>query len=126
MVSITAAIASVEFSKEFGRDAYFDSRVFNIPKDDVANYFLWRQLDAIRNGIQAAGNANFSPTQLHKLNTTKIKEKLLKEKNIDYVKDTPMKYQRGFCVIRGEKNNWETDFNIPIFSENPNYINRYL
>ena len=42
----------------------FDSRVFNIPKEDVVNYFVWRQQDAVRNSIQSAGQANFSHKQL--------------------------------------------------------------
>lgn len=31
--------------------ANFDSRVFNIPKEEVANYFLARQKDAVKNSI---------------------------------------------------------------------------
>lgn len=31
--------------------AMFDARVFNIPREEVTNYFYWRQLDASRNSI---------------------------------------------------------------------------
>ena len=34
--------------------AIFDARAFNIPKEDVTNYFIWRQKDATRNSIQSA------------------------------------------------------------------------
>lgn len=39
--------------------AMFDSRCFNIPKEEVTNYFYWRQLDATRNSIQMVGQAIF-------------------------------------------------------------------
>ena len=38
----------------------FDSRCFNLSKDEVANYFFWRQQDCIRNSIQMVAQANFS------------------------------------------------------------------
>ena len=53
MVSISAAVASVTFSNSFHKHpAYFDSRAFNISREEVVNYFIWRQLDWIRNSIQ--------------------------------------------------------------------------
>ncbi len=42
----------------------FDSRVFNLPKEEVVNNFYWRQLDASRNSIQMVGQANFSHKEL--------------------------------------------------------------
>lgn len=45
--------------------AQFDARAFNIPLDDVANYFLWRAKDWRRNSIQMLAQAHFSPKQLH-------------------------------------------------------------
>lgn len=35
--------------------AMFDARCFNIPKEEVINLLYWRQLDAVRNSIQAFG-----------------------------------------------------------------------
>ena len=43
----------------------FDSRCFNIPKEEVTNLIYWRQLDASRNSIQMVGHANFSQKQMH-------------------------------------------------------------
>lgn len=45
MVSVSASMASVIFSSLWHRHGYFDSRVFNIPKEEICNYFIWRQLD---------------------------------------------------------------------------------
>jgi len=36
-------------------NAMFDSRVYNIPKEEVCNAFIWRQQDATRNAIQMVG-----------------------------------------------------------------------
>ena len=72
ITSISSAIASVEFSSIFGKKAYFDSRAFNIPREEVCNYFIWRQKDAIRNSILSLGQKYFSHNQLYKLNCNKI------------------------------------------------------
>lgn len=63
--------------------AMFDSRVFSLPKEEVVNYFIWRQQDAIRNSIQMVGRANFSNKQLNKKSCTEIQDMLLQEKGIN-------------------------------------------
>lgn len=45
--------------------ANFDSRVFSIPKDDVANYFLARQLDAEKNSVAMLAQSLYSHKELH-------------------------------------------------------------
>jgi len=52
-----------KYAKRFNT-AMFDSRVYNIPKEEVCNAFIWRQQDATRNAIQMVGQANFSHKQL--------------------------------------------------------------
>ena len=55
IISITASVASVAFSQYMSEllkkriTAHFDSRAFIIPPNEIENYFIWRQLDAIRN-----------------------------------------------------------------------------
>lgn len=56
--------------------ATFDARVFSVPERDVANYFVWRQQDAIRNAIASLGQAHFSAKELHGKSTEDIKEML--------------------------------------------------
>ena len=70
MTSISASIASVEFSKHYEKSVYFDSRVFNIPKEEVINYFRWRYLDWLRNSIQMLAQSLYYHKELHKKNTT--------------------------------------------------------
>lgn len=121
--------------KKFDR-ANFDARAFNIPKSEVCNYFIWRQQDAIRNSVEAVGQANFSHKELHGKSCQAIKEMLLEKKNLNWNYILTC-YQRGVCVkkvetadiINGNKvlrSKWETDFEIPIFSENRNYIEDLL
>lgn len=73
--SVSASIATAEFNKvqienkwkkqsigleEILKFAHFDSRVFSIPDPvEVANYFVWRSNDAIRNSISSAARAIF-------------------------------------------------------------------
>ena len=54
--------------------ANFDSRVFNIPKEEVVNYFIWRQQDAVRNSIQMLAQSLYSHKELHKKNTKQLQE----------------------------------------------------
>lgn len=64
--------------------AMFDSRCFNIPKEEVTNYFYWRQLDATRNSIQMVGQAIFSHKELQNKSCNDIQNMLLTEKDINW------------------------------------------
>ena len=83
LCSITASIASVSFSKHYGQNGYFDCRAFNIPKEEVTNYFLWRQKDWIRNSVSMLAQAHFSQKQLHKKSQSDMHE-MLHEKGINW------------------------------------------
>lgn len=64
IVSVSAALASAKFTELFGDFAVFDSRAFNIPIDEVCNYFVWRQKDWHQNSVEMLAQAHFSPKQL--------------------------------------------------------------
>lgn len=120
------------------KGALFDVRVFVIPADEVCNYFIWRQQDAIRNSIQAVGQANFSHKELMNKSCEGIKQ-MLTEKNINW-ETYPIPQQRGICIVKKPtkvktqinfetgaymemtRNRWTTDENIPLFWENRKYI----
>lgn len=111
--------------KAVEKGAMFDSRCFNIPKEEVTNYFLWRQLDATRNSIQMVGQANFSHKQLHKKNCNDIQDMLHEEKGINW-NDFPTTQKRGSCCIKGE-HGWDIDNEIPIFKgEGRDYIEKLV
>ena len=65
VVSISASMAAVKFTELWGKHALFDSRAFNIPVDEVANYFIWRQKDWLRNSVAMLAQSHFSSNQLH-------------------------------------------------------------
>lgn len=147
--SVSASIATLAFNKCFlkemmqnkvgfansihfqawAKGALFDSRCFNIPKEEVTNCILWRQQDAIRNSINSVGQANFSHKELQGLSTDQILKKLLEEKQIDWNK-LPVHLQRGSCCIKREVNgvdSWFIDTEIPIFKgEDRDYIEKLI
>lgn len=118
--------------------AMFDSRCFNIPKEEVANLIYWRQLDATRNSIQMVGQANFSHKELHGKSCNMIQDMLMTQKGINW-NDFPVHQKRGSCCIRNytiiepygnklfnseyNENEWVIDNEIPIFKgEDRKYI----
>jgi len=48
--------------------ANFDSRCFNIPREEVSNYFLARQKDAVKNSISMLAQSLYSHSELNKKN----------------------------------------------------------
>ena len=111
------------YQKAIEKGAMFDARCFNIPKEEVTNYFYWRQLDAIRNSIQMVGQAHFPHNILQYKTCEDIKDML-------YVKDVivwdllPTYKQRGSCCIKQDyiyenilRKQWVIDNNIPLFKD---------
>lgn len=54
--------------------ANFDSRCFNIPKEEIANCFIARQRDAIRNSIQMLAQSLYSHKELNNKNQSDLQE----------------------------------------------------
>lgn len=115
---------------------FFDSRCFNIPKEEVNNCLLWRQQDATRNSIEALAQSLYSAKELEGITTKKLQDKMFTEKGVNW-NDLPTHLKRGACCIQtqiemnnpykeGEKvirNIWTIDYEIPIFSQDSEYIN---
>lgn len=107
------------------KQATFDCRCFNIPKEEVTNYFYWRQLDATRNAILTLGQQHYTQKQLQGKSCKEIKEMLLKEKGIDFEKE-PTSFRRGTCCIRQE-GKWIIDTEIPTFKgDGREYIDKLV
>lgn len=87
------------YMKAIQRGAMFDARCFNIPKEEVANYIYWRQLDAIRNSIGMVGRAYLSKKQLQGADRFLIQSMLCNEKRIIW-NDFPTHLKRGSCCIK--------------------------
>ena len=136
-----------KYDNALNKGAMFDSRCFNIPKEEVANLIYWRQLDATRNSIQMVGQANFSHKELQNKTCNEIQDMLLTQKGINW-NDYPTHLKRGACCIKVPDKTefiehesewgdpvqvaqrhwkWEIDLNIPIFKgEDRNYIEQYI
>lgn len=129
------------YEKAVMRGALFDARVFSVPKDEVCNCLIWRQQDAVRNSIESVGQAYFSSSELDQKSTRMIKEMLLSERQIDW-NDYPTEYKCGACCYRVlktdtiqvpnrgevtvERHKWYIDSEIPTFTQNREFVERWL
>ncbi len=124
------------------KGAMFDSRVFTIPKEEVCNALIWRQQDATRNSILSVGQANFSHKDLHGKSCNNIQDMLMTKKGINW-NDYATTLKRGSCCIKvndgltayddagnicgyTQRSQWIIDNEIPIFSQDRNYIERLI
>lgn len=137
MVSVSASLATAKFNSLDWEGkpldlALFDSRAFILPEDEVVNYFLWRQQDATRNSVSMVAQTNFPHKELQYLSSAELQEKLFSEKEINW-NDIETWKKRGLCVTRkyavkerGVRNPWFIDKEIPVFTQDRNYIERFL
>ena len=129
------------------KGAMFDSRCFNIPKEEVTNCILWRQLDVERNSINTLAQSLFSHKSLQGLGRKEIIAKMEAEKGIIWG-NLPTVQKRGSCcikktevskewvedvgngpgVVHREYNSyWFVDNEIPLFKEEGrNYIEKLI
>lgn len=100
-VSIAASLATAVLNERRpGKRALFDARVFTLADPvEVANYFLWRQRDAVRNSISMAAQARFSHRHLHGVNTGRMQELLWSEHQINW-NDYPDGCKRGRVTVK--------------------------
>ena len=138
--SISASMCTLFFNRMFREllkgirnnkidQAMFDCRAFIVPKEDVYNYFLWRQKDAERNSIQMLAQANYSHKELQGKNTAALHD-LLMGKGINW-NDVSVANKRGACIHKKwveELERWKfgIDFETPLFSDDPEYISRWV
>lgn len=114
-----------------GRLAMFDARCFALPVEEVANYFVWRQRDAVKNSISRLAQAHFSDKRLHGLNGDQKQELLFQEKGINW-SELPGWQKNGWCVVKStvtggegdraaERSVWVED-HVPNFAADRAYI----
>lgn len=133
ITSVAASIATATFNMQFNQYckqmqysdlAQFDARVFNLPKEEVTNYFIWRQQDASRNSVQMLGHFHFSQKQLHGKNNSQVQDMLMLHKQINW-NDLNTWKKRGACVVDNGIGIF-VDHNIPIFTADRHYIEQFL
>lgn len=145
--SVSASIATMQFNKILTRNgaghkrfekalemgAMFDSRCFNLPREEVTNYFYWRQLDASRNSVNSVAQSIFPHKELHKLSCNALQDKMFSEAGVNW-NDFPTYQKRGACVVKesvlsgdDSKYGWVIDREIPIFKGvDREYIDRLV
>lgn len=117
---------------EFKPPVYFDGRVFTVPEADVCNYFLWRQQDCMRNSVQMVARSIFSHKDCNNKNGTELAA-MCKEFGVDY-ETISVHYRRGRCISKEmfqntdgtTRSRWSVDNSIPVFSEDREYVNKFL
>lgn len=148
IVSVTAAIASATFTAESWRlndekqikPAYFDSRVFVVPEAEVVNMLLWRQQDSTRNSVQMLARSLYSHKECNNKNNSELQEMCF-QKGHNW-NDVPTRHKRGRCIVKEQypveitnregltdtvmRSRWTVDEEIPVFSQDREYINKYL
>lgn len=116
----------VKYRHSYESGATFDCRCFNVPKEEVANYFYWRQKDAVRNSIEATAQANFSQKELQGKCQSELLE-MLESKGVMWF-EIPLHEQRGAACLKTPGAGWSVALNIPMFKgeEGRNFIERYV
>jgi len=120
--------------------AYFDARAFSLPKEDVTNYFLWRQEDCSKNSISSLAQAHFSHKELHEKNSSDKQDMLMLQKGVNW-NDVPTRYKRGTALYKVQvtspnprdpeapqvqRNRWIADYQMPIITQDRLYVERWL
>lgn len=98
----------------------FDSRCFNIPFEEVNNYFIDRQQDAERNSINSLAQQYYSQKELQGIKKNALQDKLFTEKGINW-NDLDSIQKRGFVAIPERLGINLPD--VPIFSKDPDFVN---
>jgi tRNA(His) guanylyltransferase len=104
MASVAASVATVAFNDCIPtvsprRLGQFDARVFMVPsRDEVINYFLFRQADCYRNAVSMAAEAHFSSKQL--LNRTVTQRlSMLTQEGVSFEEDYPQGARHGRVIF---------------------------
>jgi tRNA(His) guanylyltransferase len=107
LTSVLASIATAAFNAKLadvlpekaGEVALFDCRVWAVPnKEEAANAFLWRELDATKNAVSMAARVYYPHASLHGQSSGAMQE-LLFQKGVNF-NDYPPFFKRGTFLLR--------------------------
>lgn len=128
IVSISSSMATAHFNNTWRdasnaetKTALFDSRVFSLPKEEVTNYFMWRQNDAVRNSIQMIGQHYLGHKKIQGLNNTQVQE-LLNNESV-YIDEFDLCYKHGVCYA---KNSSQVNWKMSLIREDKEFINNLV
>lgn len=100
MLSVSASLASVTMHvvRRSGPMPQFDCRVWTMSDPvEVANYFLWRQRDAVTNSIQMLAQHYYRPRALEGRSTNELQDILFREQGVNW-NDLDAGLKRGRVV----------------------------
>ena len=106
---------------------WFDARAFNVPREDVANYFVWRQMDAIRNSISFFTSQFWSHREMQG-KSCRLMLAMCESKGHDW-NALPSWRKNGLVIRKGfaiGEDRWVLDHDCPTFTQDFNYIDRYV
>lgn len=115
IASVAASLATKAFNDNIygegleSRDWLFDARVFSLPREEVANYFIWRQIDAMRNSVSSLARCHFSQRELNGKPSKEVVE-MLNNVGISW-DDLPSHQKRGVLILNTDEE--ERHFYIP-------------
>jgi len=122
MISISAATMSSAFDSMVHLQRHtltiyewgiFDSRAFNIPKEEVANYFLWRAKDWQRNSLSMYARSFFSHKELMNKSRADVHE-MLHSIGKNWCTDLDDRLKNGSWLIKDQ--GWRFDI-LPSYPE---------
>lgn len=117
LASVAASCATAAFNHllPFGDElATFDGRAFVIPDPvEVANYFVWRQKDAIRNAVSQAAHYYFTNRELHGLNVSQQISKLFLNAGVSFHSDFPARNRFGVVAYKTDVPRFDTGL-VPV------------
>ena len=102
VASLSASIATYFFNANnpFNRKlpAYFDSRAFILPPEEIRSYFIWRQNDATKNSLSMLAQSLYAHAELHRKKREELMD-LCMDKGMNW-NDLSIPKKRGFAVYR--------------------------
>jgi tRNA(His) 5'-end guanylyltransferase len=118
-------VDSKKYSRALKIGAAFDSRCFNVPKEEVCNCLIWRQQDATRNSIQMLAQSLFSHKELNGVTCKQAQDKMFTEKDVNW-NDLKTYLKRGTCVVKDDSGKWFIDKEIPVFTQDRDYVEKRI
>ena len=107
VVATSAATMTLAFNRRadsLSQWGTFDARAFNLPREEVANYFLWRSRDWSRNSLQMYARHFFSQKDLH-LKGRKEMHEMLHAIGKNWTSDLAPRERNGAWLVNGVEQN---------------------
>ena len=127
IISISASMMTLYFNANMNilKNAFFDSRAFNVPKEDIVNTFLWRAKDWERNSLQMYCRYFFSHKEIYKKNKNDI-HNMLHNIGKNWTKDLSDREKNGTFLLKMDKGIKERSDILPTYENIANEINSLI